>query len=244
MKLRVFTLCSGYDSQCLALDELKRNHPDFDYELIGWSEIDKYASQAHDALYPQWSDRNYGDMTKIDWNEVPDFDLLTFSTPCQDISTAGLQRGIAEGSDTRSAIVWKVLDCVEIKRPKYLLQENVKALVGKKFLPFYTEFNRRLEAMGYSVFGQIMNAKDYGVPQNRERVFVVSIHNFDGIYTFPSKQELKVTLNDVLEDEVAESYYLKDETVQKYLDKVKANEAEGKGFGFFPETPSATSAEQ
>ena len=98
MKLRVFTAFSGYDSQCLALDRLKANYPDFDYELVGWSEIDKYAIQAHNALYPQWAERNYGDISKIDWNEVPDFDLFTYSSPCQDFSNAGLQRGGEEGS--------------------------------------------------------------------------------------------------------------------------------------------------
>lgn len=75
--LRVVTLCSGYDSQCMALDRLKQSHPDFDYELVAWSEIDPYACKAHDAVYPQWADRNLGDMTKIDWTKVRDFDLLT-----------------------------------------------------------------------------------------------------------------------------------------------------------------------
>ena len=78
MKLRVCTLFSGYDSQCMALDRLKEIHPEFDYELVAWAEIDKYAIQAHNAVYPQWSDRNYGDVSKIDWNQVPDFDLLTY----------------------------------------------------------------------------------------------------------------------------------------------------------------------
>lgn len=86
--LRVFTTFSGYDSQCLALNRLG-----IEYDLVGWSEIDKYAIQAHNALFPQYADRNYGDITKIDWNSVPDFDLLTYSSPCQDFSQAGLQRG-------------------------------------------------------------------------------------------------------------------------------------------------------
>lgn len=82
MKIKVFTAFSGYDSQCMALDMVKDNHPDFDYELVGWSEIDKYACQMHDVFYPQWSERNYGDISKIDWENVPDFDLFTFSFPC------------------------------------------------------------------------------------------------------------------------------------------------------------------
>lgn len=83
MKINVATLFSGYDSQCLALERLKKNFPDFDYELIAWSEIDKYAIQAHNALFPQWADRNLGDITKIDWSEVKgDIDLMTYSSPC------------------------------------------------------------------------------------------------------------------------------------------------------------------
>lgn len=78
MKLRVCTLFSGYDSQCMALDRLKEKYPEFDYELVAWAEIDKFAIQAHNAVYPQWADRNYGDVSKIDWSQVPDFDLLTY----------------------------------------------------------------------------------------------------------------------------------------------------------------------
>lgn len=81
-KLKVCTLFSGYDSQCLALERIKRDYPEFDYELVAWSEIDKYAIQAHNVLFPQWADRNYGDVSKIDWSQVPDFDLMTYSSPC------------------------------------------------------------------------------------------------------------------------------------------------------------------
>lgn len=82
-QIRVFTAFSGYDSQCMALDRLG-----IDYGLVGWSEIEKNAIEAHNAVYPQWTDRNYGDISKIDWMKVPDFDLFTYSFPCQDISSA------------------------------------------------------------------------------------------------------------------------------------------------------------
>lgn len=95
--LRVFTTFSGYDSQCLALRNIG-----IPFDLIGWSEIDKYAIQGHDALFPEYKDRNYGDICKIDWSQVPDFDFLTYSSPCQDFSNAGLQRGGEEGSGTRT----------------------------------------------------------------------------------------------------------------------------------------------
>ena len=86
--IKVFTAFSGYDSQCLALNRLG-----IDYELVGWSEIDKYAIKAHDALFPQWAERNYGDISKVDWAQVPDFDLFTYSFPCTDISASGKQEG-------------------------------------------------------------------------------------------------------------------------------------------------------
>ena len=81
-KLKVFTAFSGYDSQCLALNRLKKQYPDFDYELVGWSEIDENAIKAHNILFPQYSDRNHGDISKVNWDDVEDFDLLTYSSPC------------------------------------------------------------------------------------------------------------------------------------------------------------------
>ena len=91
--IRVFTAFSGYDSQCMALQRVAERHPEFHFELVGWSEIEENAIAAHNAVFPQWKDRNYGDICKIDWNEVPDFDLFTYSSPCQDFSLAGVQRG-------------------------------------------------------------------------------------------------------------------------------------------------------
>ena len=82
MKIKVFTVCSGYDSQCMALDMLKKEFDSFDYELVGWSEIDPHAIKLHNLFYPQYTDRNFGDVTKIDWANMPDFDLFTYSTPC------------------------------------------------------------------------------------------------------------------------------------------------------------------
>lgn len=214
MLLKVFTAFSGYDSQCMALDRLG-----IDYELVGWSEIDKYAIQAHNAVYPQYGERNHGDISKIEWGNVPDFDLFTYSFPCQDISNAGKQGGLEEGSGTRSSLLWECRRAIEAKRPKYLLMENVKALTQKKFLPYLHKWMACLEGMGYSNHAKVLNAKDYGVPQNRERVFMVSVLGGGG-YGFPKPFELKSSLKDVLEDNVDESYYLSD----KMIDCVFANE--------------------
>lgn len=92
--IKVFTAFSGYDSQMMALNRVAERHKgEIIFDLVGWSEIDKYAIKAHDLIFPQYKDRNYGDISKIDWSQVPDFDLFTYSSPCQDWSSAGLQRG-------------------------------------------------------------------------------------------------------------------------------------------------------
>ena len=216
--IRVFTSFSGYNSQCMALDRLAKAHPNFSYELVGWSEIDKYAIQAHNLLYSQYADRNFGDICKIDWAQVPDFDLFTYSSPCQDFSIAGLQRGGEEGSGTRSSLLWECRKAIQAKHPKYLLMENVKALVSKKFKPTFFKWLNELESYGYTNFWQVINAKDCGVPQNRERVFCVSVLN--GLiedYEFPEPTPLDRCIADILEDEVDERYYLSDDAVQGFI---------------------------
>lgn len=221
-------MCSGYDSQCLALERLKQNYPDFDYELVAWSEFDPASRRplkdqpavvAHNALFPQWEDRNLGDMTKIDWTKVPDFDLLTYSTPCQSISQAGLQHGFTEGSGTRSSIIWHVRDALAIKKPKYALLENVAAMVSQKFLPMFNLWRREVYKLGYDNFAQLMNSKNYGVPQNRERIFMLSIYNPEhtSTYHFPEPFELQIKLKDMLEDDTDTKYYLNPNKVNQFV---------------------------
>ena len=213
--LKVFTAFSGYDSQCMALDRLHRHNPDFNYELVGWAEIDKYAIQAHNAVYPQWADRNYGDISRIDWQQVPDFDLFTYSSPCQDFSQAGKQAGGTEGSGTRSSLLWECRRAILAKKPKYLLMENVAALVSQKFIRLFNAWQLELESYGYRNFAKVLNAKDYGVPQNRERIFMVSILDESARYEFPQPMPLTLRLKDVLEDKVDERYYLREDSNNK-----------------------------
>lgn len=205
--IKVFTAFSGYDSQCLALNRLG-----IDYELVGWSEIDKYAIKAHDALFPQWAERNYGDISKVDWAQVPDFDLFTYSSPCQDFSQAGLQRGGVKGSGTRSSLLWECERAIIAKKPKYLLMENVAALVSQKFIKTFQQWMSLLDSYGYRNYAQVLNAKDYGVPQNRERIFLVSVREDcePEQYYFPKAQKLTRLMKDVLEQNVDEKYYLSD----------------------------------
>lgn len=234
MTIKVFTAFSGYDSQCLALDRLTANNDGFGYELVGWSEIDKYAIQAHNAIYPQWADRNYGDITQIDWNNVPDFDLFTYSSPCQDFSNAGKQAGGQRGSGTRSSLLWECERAIRAKRPRYLLFENVAALVSSKFINTFHRWLDTLREIGYTNFPCIMNAKDYGVPQNRKRIFVVSILDADATYTFPQKMKLTRRLKDVLEDSVDEKYYLTDERLYGVMESTQKQKDKGNGFAFKP----------
>ena len=215
--LRVFTAFSGYDSQCLALNRLG-----IDYDLVGWSEIDPAAIKAHNALFPQYEERNYGDISKIDWSQVPDFDLFTYSSPCTDFSNAGAQAGGEEGSGTRSSLLWECRKTILAKKPKYLLFENVKALVSEKFLYLFEKWCKELESYGYANYYQVLNAKDYGVPQSRERIFMVSILKTDDepdpYYEFPRPVPLTKCVEDILEDNVPEKYYMKQEVTDRYID--------------------------
>ena len=143
---------------------------------------------------------------------------------CQSISAAGLQHGFAEGSGTRSSIIWNVRDAVKEKRPKFLCLENVKAMVSKKFLPMFNLWQTELERLGYANFAKVLNAKDYGVPQNRERIFLVSIRidELEGLagnvqYHFPKPFPLLKRLKDVLEEKVDEKYYLSDERLKEFM---------------------------
>lgn len=227
----ILTTFSGYDSQLMAADALKEDHPDFRWTCAGWSDIDKYACQMHNLIFPQFADKALGDITKIDWHKLKgelgskEIDLFTYSSPCQDISQAGKQMGLKEGSGSRSALLWNVADAVEILRPKFLLQENVAALVSEKFMPDFQLWLKKLESLGYVNRWALLNGKDYGVPQNRLRVFCLSMRKdvaFD--YQFPEPFILEKRLEDILEEEVDEKYFLKDDAVSKFL-KVNDNDS-------------------
>lgn len=248
--LRLVTLCSGYDSQAIAMDMLRERYPDFRWELKAWSEFDPESNRplaeqpavvAHNLLFPQYKELNRGDMTKADWSDLADaeIDLLTYSTPCQSISQAGKREGIKKGSGTRSAVLWSTEMAVEHLRPKVLLQENVRALINSVNMPDFREWCSLLESHGYVNFlapsfptawgtdkrdkktvPGILNAKHYGVPQNRERVYMVSIRADllgDTQYEFPRPFPLDKCIADILEDNVDERFFLKPDSVIKFL---------------------------
>ena len=197
--LRVFEAFAGYGSQSIALRNLG-----IEYEVVAISEIDKYAIKAYETIHGPTN--NLGDICKINPSDIPDHDLFTYSFPCQDLSVAGKQAGLGKG--TRSGLLYECEKVIEAKKPKYLLLENVKSLVGKKFKPQFDKWLAYLESLGYTNYWKILNAKDYGVPQNRERVFVVSILGDHKPYEFADKIPLDKCIADILEDEVDEKYYI------------------------------------
>lgn len=152
---------------------------------------------------------NFGDIQIINPKTLPDFDLFTYSFPCQDISVAGYQCGLNEDSGTRSSLLWECCKIIETKKPKYLMMENVKNLVGKRHKNNFLKFLDYLESLGYKNNWAVLNARDYGVPQNRERVFCISELGGKGNFEFPDPIELKFKLYDILDENVDEKFYLK-----------------------------------
>ena len=206
--LRVFEAFSGYGSQSIALRNLGIEH-----EVVAISEIDKYAIKAYEEIHGPTL--NLGDISKIDVNDIPEHDLFTYSFPCQDISVAGKTKGIVKG-ETRSGLLYECERIIEAKRPKYLLLENVKNLVGKKFKAQFEEWLAYLESLGYTNYWKVLNAKNYGVPQNRERVFVVSILGEHEPFEWPTPMPLDKCIADILEEQVDDKYYLSEEIQKRF----------------------------
>ena len=211
--LKLFSLFSGIGAFEKALERLK-----IPYELVGFSEIDKYAIKSYCAIHNVSEELNFGDISKIDASELPDFDLMTWGFPCQDISIAGKMKGIKEG-ETRSGLYYEGYRILKEKRPTYSIIENVKNLTSKRFRLQFESILEDLSNLGYTSFWQVLNAKDYGIPQNRERVFIVSIRNdmLQNNFCFPPKVPLICKLKDLLEDTVDEKYYLSEKGIGRLI---------------------------
>ncbi len=202
--VRLFEAFSGIGTQAMALKRLGVN-----VEHIGFSEIDKYAIQSYLAIHGDV--KNYGDITKM--TEIPSCDIFTWSFPCTDLSKAGKQKGL---SGTRSGLGFEVIRLLEATKdkPKVLLMENVPDLLSPKFRDGWQEIYNEIESLGYTNYVEVLNAKNYGVAQNRDRVFMVSILG-EYAYEFPKPFKLEKRLKDYLEDEVDEKYYLSDKTISR-----------------------------
>lgn len=211
--MKLLSLFSGIGAFEKALDRLNIN-----YELVNYCEIDKYASKAYAMMHDCDESLNLGDITKIDTTALPnDIDLITYGFPCQDISLAGKQKGFEEdGERTRSGLFFEALRIIEDTKPRIAIAENVKNLVSKKFSKEFDIVLSSLEETGYNNYWKILNAKDYGIPQNRERVFIVSIRKDidNGMFKFPEGFELEFRLKDMLEDGVDEKYYISNEMIE------------------------------
>lgn len=213
MKLKVLELFGGIGACTKALKRL--NIP---YEVVDYVEIDKYAVKSYNAINN--TDFEPQDITK--WDKDIDVDLIMHGSPCQDFSLAGIQAGGDEGSGTRSSLMYETIRIVEKLKPKYIIWENVKNLLSKKHRHNFDSYLRKMEELGYNNYYQVLNSKNYGIPQNRERVFTISIRNDVGNYNiinkflFPEPFKLSLRLKDMLENNVEEKYYLSKKMI-KYI---------------------------
>lgn len=211
-------------------------------------EFDKYAAESYCAVHRIDPALNIGDITKADETKVPDFNTMFGGSPCQDFSIAGKLGGAAwtckncghtynpleahyskrdrcpvcnstDIDKTRSSLLAEWLRFLREKKPRFAIYENVKNITSSKFKYTFDLFLKELESYGYNVYWKVLNSKDYGIPQNRERVYCVIIRaDLDnGEFKFPEKIPLCKTLQDMLEDHVDEKYYLSDDKVASIL---------------------------
>ncbi len=212
--LKLLSLFTGIGAFEKALERLN-----IDYELVGFSEIDKYAIKSYCAIHNVSENKNLGDVAKIEIDKIPDFDLMSWGFPCQDISIAGRMEGIKEG--TRSGLYYEGYKILKAKMPKISIIENVKNLTSQRFRSQFDSILNDISELGYNNYWKILNAKDYGVPQNRERVFIVSIRkDIDkNNFTFPSPVTLNLKLKDILEDKVDDKFYLTENGIGRLIKK-------------------------
>ena len=221
-KLKLFTLFSGYESQMMALEAAASNCQ-VSAELVGWSEIDKIVQSIHNAAYPEYAERVYPDVTQIDWDTVGDIDILFASSPCQDVSRAGIRKGMQKDSSTRSSLVWEVEKAIAIKRPKWFIEENVMGMLD--YIDDFENLVRSISSYGYVCFFRGLKGCDYGIPHNRPRLFLVAIRIDEDepypVFQWPESIGTTLTPEDLLSDCVDDKYYLSEEEIEAYVDLVR-----------------------
>lgn len=237
--LKILSLFSGIGAFEKALER-----QGIEYQLVNYCEIDKYASKAYSLIHNVSEQMNLGDITKINIDELnDDIDLLTYAFPCQDISVAGRQNGFEkDGKTTRSGLFFEALRIIEGTKPKVAICENVKNLTSNKFSKEFSIVLRSLEEAGYNNYWKVLNAKQFGIPQNRERVFIVSIRKDidSGDFKFPEPFELKLRLKDMLENTVEEKYFLSDQFLKGLKQHNQNHHKKGTGFIWKPKTGDET----
>lgn len=199
-KLRLLELFGGIGACSSALTRLG-----IEYEIVDYVEIDKYAVKSYNAIHG--TDFKPQDIKT--WDKDIQVDLIMHGSPCQDFSIAGNQMGGDEGSGTRSSLMYETIRIVEKLKPKYVIWENVRNLLSKKHRHNFDAYLEKMEQLGYINYYKVLNAKDYEIPQNRERVFTISIRkDINKTFLFPQKQERTLKLKDMLEKDVDKKYYL------------------------------------
>lgn len=224
-KLKVLELFGGIGACTKALKRLG-----VDFEVVDYVEIDKFACRSYNAI----NGTNYEPQDICEWDKDIEVDLIMHGSPCQDFSVAGHQEGGKEGSGTRSSLMFETVRIVEKLKPTYVIWENVKNVLSKRHRGTFQKYLDYLEDLGYTSFYQVLNAKDYGVPQNRERVFVVSCRSENFKFEFPEPIKLEKCLADLLEDKVEEKYYLSDKNMEWLEGHDERHREKGTGFLFKP----------
>lgn len=210
--MRMLSLFSGIGAFEKALTNIG-----IDYELVNYCEVDKWASKSYSLIHNEGEDKNLWDITKIDIESLPkNIDLITHGSPCQDFSIAGKQAGGDEGSNTRSSLMWNSVEIIKHCTPKYIIWENVKGVLQKKNIHNFEKYLSSLENIGYKNYYKVLNSKDYGIPQNRERIFVVSILGDDDEFEFPTGELLKINLFELLDEYVDSQFYISIDSFVKH----------------------------
>ena len=206
-ELKVLELFGGIGAIRKAFE--RQNIP---HKVVDYVEIDEFAVKSYNAMYG--TEFEPQDISK--WDKDIDVDFIMHGSPCQDFSIAGLQKGGDEGSGTRSSLMYETIRLVKKLNPKYVVWENVKNLVSDKHEHNFNKYLKIMEELGFNNYYKVLNAKNYGIPQNRERVFTVSIRKDidEGTFYFPKEQKLILRLKDLLEESVDEKYYLSDDKIE------------------------------
>lgn len=234
----------------------KNNYCEKNWKLVNFCEFDKYATSSYCAIHNENESKNLGDITKVDETKLEPFNMICGGSPCQDFSVAGKQKGSVWtckdceheynpltvhwserdkcpccGSNniekTRSSLLVEYLRVIRANKPNFGMYENVKNIVGKQFKDTFKMFTDELDEYGYNVYWKVLNAKDYGIPQNRERVYLIFIKKEldNGKFTYPEPFDNGMRLKDILEENVDEKFYISEDKVQRFLTNLNNEDA-------------------
>lgn len=194
-------------------------------EFVFSSEIDKFSQKTY---FDNFEEQPFGDITKIDEKDIPEFDVLLAGFPCQPFSHAGLKKGF---EDARGTLFFDIARIVKHHKPKVILLENVKGFKNHDKGNTFKVIKETLEGFGYSIYTQVLNAKEFGVPQNRERIYIVCFLG-EVNFEFPEPPKTKVKLGDILEHNVADKYTISDKLWEGHQRRRVEHKAKGNGFGY------------